>query len=180
MRTVLLVVFAGISLIACDRIENTIRAFRGEPPSRKAGLWQLTLTRSYFPQPVVFLECFDKLSDAQHPLFVQDRDRPGECDRWTTVRRPDGFHVGGVRCRPGRSGFAVSGESGSSFTMDDWRVLSRAEGQLPAGTLLTRHSVWVYKGACPKSIRPGQEQTPDGSVFPIGAEVLTDHPIDRP
>ena len=169
MRTIALFALAATSLAACDKIENAIHQWRGQPPSRKPGLWQLTLTRSYLPPPAVFLACFDRRSDVLHPPFVWN---PAECDRWSGGRRPDGSYVGEARCRGKRFGLTVSGDFATKFTVDDWRVLNRDEGQMRAGTILKRHSEWVYKGGCPSRIPPGQEQRPDGEVVPIGAEVL--------
>jgi hypothetical protein len=71
-----------------------------------------------------------------------------------------------------RCGFTISGDYRSRLTVDDWQLLDRNEGQWRAGTVFSRHSEWVYKGACPKSVPAGQEQRPDGDVVPIGAEVL--------
>lgn len=170
MRTVVLFVLAAASLAACDRIENTIHQLRGELPSRKPGLWQVTVSRSYLTQPVVFRSCFDRHSDTQSPLFI--RNKPPVCDHWSMVRRPDGSYVGDARCRGASAGLVISGDFASRFTVDDWRRLDRDEMQWRAGTVLKRHSVWVYKGACPTSIPPGQELRPDGKVVPIGAEVL--------
>jgi len=172
IRKLVLIVFefAAASLAACDRIENAIHQWPGEPPNRRPGLWRLTVIRTRFPRPVVFLECIDRRSDADYPLFF--RNKPPGCDRWSLVRRLDGFLVGDSVCSGVRSGFAISGDFESKLTIDDWRVLDRNDGQWRAGTILKRHSEWVYKGACPKSIPAGHEQRPDGDVVPIGTEVL--------
>ena len=172
MRKVIVFVFAFAEVLlgACDKINNTIHQWSGQPPNRKPGLWRLTLTRSYLPQPAVFLDCLDRQTDAQHPIFV--RERPLGCERWSFTQQSNGSFVGDAICKGSRSGFTVSGDFGSRLIVDDWRVLDRGEQQWRAGTVLKRHSEWVYIGDCPTSIPPSQEQRPDRAVVPIGADVL--------
>ena len=170
MRRILFLTLAAVVLVGCDRVESTIRQWRGEAPMRRPGLWQATVTRNYSPGPVVFLDCFDRDADAKNPLF--SKDRSAMCDQWLRSRRPDGAYLGAERRKGETSGFTLAGDYDSRFTFDLWRRLSRDEGRLRAGTVIRRRYAWVYQGVCPSNIRPGQELRPGDGVVPIGAEVL--------
>jgi hypothetical protein len=170
MRTTVLSALAAMTLVACNRIENTIHQWRGEPPARKPGLWRLTVTRSYLAGSGWALFCYDRETDRREPLFIWNR---AACERWSMVRRADGSYQGESRCRGARSGMVLAGDFASRFTVDTWVVLDRdAPPLLRAGDVARKHAEWVYQGACPHNIPPGQVQGSDGEVSEIGAEVL--------
>ncbi len=170
MRAIALLALATVALCACDVGGRFNPGSRGEIAHRKPGLWQLTLARTYLPRSTVFLDCVDRRSDSQWPLVA--KVRPPDCEKWPAAAQSGGVYVGSASCRGSKWGFTISGNSGTSYTIDDWRILQHEEGRWPAGTTLKRHAVWLYKGDCPSNIPPGQEQRPDGDIEPIGAEVV--------
>ena len=189
MRTIILVVASILALTACNRQGGGKPAAAAppaspaalfatnQPPARKAGLWEQTMTRDG-AAPVVMGKmrlCVDATSEAKISLFG-GRMGKGRCGRRSVSRGLNGNYNFTSTCDMGEAGVTTSKGTLSGDLSSRYRV--HAESDIAGSSIpsLNGHHVTdieaTWLGACPAGMVPGDIVMGNGmkiNVDKIGA-----------
>jgi hypothetical protein len=159
-----------LGLGACDQLPF----FKTSLPQRKPGLWEQTVQSDRTPAPMVSQWCFDAAANRQMPVLGrrQGRSSPlAAACKVTTSKSGDGY-VMDSQCNFGGASIANHAVASGDFTSKYTIVRTVNVANAPDPSRNGAHNVnetWVFKGACPADIAPGQVKLPDGDVVDMAS-----------
>ncbi len=182
MRTLVLIATSALILAGCGKAGGGGKpaaavgaepAASGQPPARKAGLWEQTMTRDGAPLGIVgrVRVCVDRASEAKFSLFSGKMSRSA-CPRRAVVRAPDGGYVFASTCDMGEAGVTTSTGALSGNLATRYRVHAQSDtsgSSVPAmnGRHLTDiDATWL--GPCPADMKPGDMVLANGMKINAG------------
>ncbi len=138
-------------------------------PIRKAGLWEIKMTRTGSPMPAITMQhCTDETTDrAMNSMGSPGAGADQACSKRELRKTATGYASDSVCTIAGRSITAhadVVGDFNSAYTVT---IVSHSEGG-PAGARDTTSKLeakWV--GACKGDQKPGDVVTPDGRTINV-------------
>lgn len=158
--------FAALALAGCQKKENQAKPPAQAPaaaaasgpaatPTRKAGLWELTMREGGVAQTQRL--CLDARTDSRLGLTGQQRG-PKPCREQATTRTATGYEVRSV-CDVGEMGTVTSravltGDPGSRYKVEIASKTTGAKAPEVNGTHnFTMEAAWI--GPCPAGMKPG-------------------------
>ncbi|HWA60907.1 MAG TPA: DUF3617 family protein [Caulobacteraceae bacterium] len=184
MRRVLIVTVAGLALAACNKGGAGKAPAPGAPaagsaaaglatPTRKAGLWQITMTRDGQPMlgpmgmgPVK--TCVDASTEQGGAIFSRRMAR-GLCPQMSSSRGLDGSYSFSSTCNMGPGGTVKTSGTAKGDFSSQYTVHAETDVEGPPDSPRNGHHVMdttaTYVGPCPSGMAGGDIQLPNGSVI---------------
>ena len=169
MRTMVLIAASALVMAGCGKADGAKPAApatgagpaaAGQPPARKAGLWEQAMTHDGAPLGIVgrVRLCVDRASEATLSLFGARMGR-GACPRQSLVRGADGGYAFTSTCNMGEAGVTTSSGTLAGDLSRRYRVHVQSDttgSSVPA--MNGRHvtdidATWL--GPCPADMKPG-------------------------
>jgi hypothetical protein len=185
MRTVVLIAASALVLAGCGKAGGARAAaptsgdgavVSAGPPTRRAGLWEQTMTHDGAPLGIVgrVRLCVDRASEAKLSLFGGKMSR-GACPRQSVVRGAGGGYAFTSTCDMGQAGVTTSSGTLNGDLGTRYRVHAQSDttgSSVPA--MNGRHvtdidATWL--GPCPADMKPGDMVM--GNGMRINASKLT-------
>jgi hypothetical protein len=165
MRSTIFLALAAASALGAVGGCHRLSALFNSGPTRKAGLWEETSVSDRGPATRKW--CFDQASDRRMPVIRRAPTRSGFCSKYQMTNDGSGYVIDAVCGRPGgptiTSHSVVSGDFSTQYVVQTTSTIAGASDPSRNGVhRLT--DTWVYKGACPPDIGPGQVELPTGEV----------------
>ena len=185
MRTMVLIAASALVLTACNKAggaKSTPPALasgavaptaEGQPPVRKAGLWEQTMIYDGAPMGIVgrMRVCIDATSEAKLSLFG-GRMGKSACRQRSVVRGLDGAYTFTSTCDMGQAGMTTSTGTLSGDLSSRYHVHAQSD---TTGSSLApmngRHVTDIdatYLGPCPAGVNPGDMVMGNGMKINAG------------
>ena len=172
MRSTILLALAATSALGglggCHRLQALFNA----GPARTPGLWEQTFSSDRSATPMVTRWCFDQASDRRLPVIRRAPARAGFCSKYQVTNSGGGYVIDTVCGRPGgptiTSHSVLSGDFATQYVIQSTTTVAGASVASRNGEHKSTQT-WVYKGACPPDIGPGQVELPTGEVVDMAA-----------
>ncbi|MGI8839791.1 MAG: DUF3617 domain-containing protein [Caulobacteraceae bacterium] len=178
MQRMALIAASALALAGCGRAgvgAPTSGAGRAavQPPARKAGLWEQSMTRDGAALAIVgrVRVCVDAASEARLSLFGGRMGRSA-CPRRAVVRRPGGGYAFASTCDMGEAGVTTTSGTLSGDLAARYRIHAHSDtagSSVPAmngGHVTDIDATWL--GPCPAGMNPGDMILANGMKINAG------------